>query len=219
MGEEELHPWNVSLLEAAEIQRRLSGQIRLKDEFEAFSIISGVGLAFKPELGQLVVATSSYSFPDLKLVQSLVRREPVFFPYRSGYLAFTAGPAILSVFGVLKRPQLVIFPGRGIVHPRGLGLASHLGIWLNLSTIACAKRPIVKDYQMPALAKGSFALFSGKLARYGAVLRTQTGIKPIFVAPGHKISLSRAVDIVLRCCTKYRLPEPLRVAGILARRG
>jgi len=214
----DLHPWNASLAEAAEIQIRLSRLVKLQDEFEEVHTVCGIGLSFKTESNQVTAAAALLSFPELKLIQSQVKSQPLVFPYTSGYLAFSAGPTILELFKEFPKPDLVIFPGRGVIHPRGLGLASHLGVWLDLPTLACSKRPIFRDYPVPAQRRGSFLPLLGKESKLGAVLRTQSKTKSIFVSVGHKLSLSSAIDIVLRCCTKHRLPEPLRVAGILARR-
>jgi deoxyribonuclease V len=118
----------------------------------------------------------------------------------------------------MELPDLLIFPGRGIAHPRKLGLATHLGILLDIPTIACSKRALTRDYSEPNKREGSYEyIFEGK-EKIGAVLRSKKNIKPIFVSPGNKIYPDSCLKIVLPCCTKYRLPEPLRQAQILARK-
>jgi deoxyribonuclease V len=216
---EQLHPWNVTRVQAAEIQRQLSRQVSLKDDFGTIRLVCGIGLALDAKIDQQVVAGCVFSFPELRMLESRVLKKEISFPYQSGYLVFAVGPAVLELLRTLKVSDLLILPGRGVVHPRHLGLASHLGIWLNLPTIACARRPIFADYRMPKESRGSFAYFPGRLAHLGVVLRSKSKARPIFVTPGHKISLGSAIEFVLKCCTEYRLPEPLRMAAILARKG
>lgn len=215
----DLHPWNVTLSEAAAIQTKLSSRVILEDAFDKIATVCGVGIACKGSPEKIVVAATLFSFPDLKLITKQAISGKITFPYKSGYFAFCVGPAVLKLFQQIQRPSLIIFPGKGAVHPRGLGLASHLGLWLDLPTLACSRRPIAAAYTEPPYKAGSFTPLSGEFSKLGAVLRTQDNIKPIFVSIGHKMSLSTAIEIALGCCTKYRLPEPLRSALILARQG
>lgn len=136
-----------------------------------------------------------------------------------GFFAFSAGPAILSALKKMERSDLIIFPGRGIVHPRGLGLASHLGVLLDLPTIACSRTPLWRDIPEILSKKGAHELIKGENeVPVGAVVRTREGAKPVFVTPGHKISVQSAVKIVLECSPRFRIPEPLRQAHIQAER-
>jgi deoxyribonuclease V len=119
----------------------------------------------------------------------------------------------------IEKPDLMMFPGRGIAHPRGLGLASHLGLLLDLPTIACSKTPLWRDYPEPSAEKGSYVSVREEGKRLiGAVVRTRQGKKPVFVTPGHKISVQTAVRTVVKCSPRYRIPVPLRQAQILARK-
>jgi deoxyribonuclease V len=213
------HPWRVSTEEAKEIQLRLSQRVMLTDDFDEIKNILGVGVIFSKTQDEVFIGCVSLTFPKLELMETANYKEKLGFPYMPGFFAFSAGPAILSVIKKLKKPDLIMFPGRGIAHPRGLGLASHLGLLLDIPTIACSKTPLWREYPKLSLEKGSQVFVKGEDKRFvGAVVRTREGKNPVFVSPGHKISVQTAVKIVLRCSPRYRIPEPLRQAHILAKR-
>lgn len=131
----------------------------------------------------------------------------------------SSAPILLRAFSLLRqRPDVVLFDGQGIAHPRGLGLASHMGLFLDLPPVGCAKTRLVGDYREVAREKGclSWLEFEGK--KVGAVVRTRTNVKPVFVSPGHRMSLRTAMRLVLSTCQGYRLPEPIRLAHQLANR-
>jgi len=210
------HPWNVSQQEAKKIQEGLSKFIIKEDRFQKIRVIGGVGINFGSS--SLAVSIAEFTYPDLKKLDLISEKYPLLFPYTPGLFAFSCGKAILSLLKKTGLPDLIIFPGRGIAHPRGAGLASHLGVLLNLPTMGCSRRALIKDYPEPGKCKGSFEyIFEGK-KKVGIVLRSKDNTKPIFVSPGNKISIKSALKISLHCCTKYRLPEPLRQAQILARK-
>ncbi len=210
------HPWNVDLEEAEKIQKGLAKYIIKEDQFQKIRIAAGVGI----NLGHsnLAVSTVRFTFPYLEKVASVSGKFPLSFPYKPNFFAFSCGSAILSVLEKMELPDLLIFPGRGVVHPRKAGLATHLGILLDLPTIACSKRSLTSDFSEPKNRKGSYEyLYEGK-EKVGVVLRSKNNVKPIFISPGNKISVESSLKIVLQCCTRYRLPEPLRQAQILARK-
>ena len=213
------HPWRVSIDEAKQIQQRLSARVILNDDFKKVEKILGVGVVFSKSQDEVFVECVSFQFPELGIQRTAFHRQKISFPYTPSFFAFSAGPAILSAIKKIERPDLIIFPGRGIAHPRGLGLASHLGVLLKLPTIACSKTPLWKDCPEPSLKKGAHLFIKGENGKLiGAVVRTKEGTKPIFVTPGHKISIQTAVRVVLQCSPRYRIPEPLRQAHILARK-
>ena len=213
------HPWSVSIEEARQIQQCLSTKVILIDGFRKPRNISGVGIVFSERGDEVFVACIRFSFPEMRTLQTVLERQKVEFPYLPGFFAFSAGPAILSALEKMDGSDLIIFPGRGIAHPRGLGLASHLGVLLDLPTIACSKTPLWRDYPKLSPRKGEFVIMKGENeVLVGAVVRTRERIKPIFVSPGHKISVHSAVKIVLECSPKFRIPEPLRQAHIQAER-
>lgn len=213
------HSWNVSIEEAKKIQEELSRFVITKDEFKRIERISGVGVTFSKDEDKISVACANFSFPQLKILDQLVEKGNYDFPYTPGLFAFSVGPVILSLLNRIEKPDLIIFPGRGIDHPRKLGLASHLGVLLDLPTIACSKKPLWKNHPEPSLKKGEHEFVQEKNGTpIGAVVRTRHKVKPIYVTIGHKISIQTAIKIILECSTNYRIPEPLRQAHILAKK-
>jgi deoxyribonuclease V len=207
------------LEEAKIIQESLSTKVILQDDFEKLRKISGVGIVFSKRGDEIFAACVIFSFPEMKILHAGFNRRKVRFPYTPGFFAFSAGPVIISILEKMPKPDLIIFPGRGIAHPRELGLASHLGVLLDIPTIACSKTPLWRDYPKLSPRKGEFVIIKGEdQTPIGAVVTTRAGIKPIFVTPGHKISIKSAVKIVLECSPKFRIPEPLRQAHISVER-
>jgi len=213
------HPWCVPLEEAKQIQRRLSRQVVLQDDFKKIEKVLGVGVVFSKKEDEVLVGCVSFLFPELEIQKIAFQKERVCFPYTSGFFAFSAGPATLSALKKIERTDLIMFPGRGIAHPRRLGLASHMGVLLGLPTIACSKTPLWRGYPEPSSEKGAYIFVEGEDKKpIGVVVRTREGKKPIFVTPGHKISIQTAVKVVLQCSPRYRIPEPLRQAHVLAKK-
>ncbi len=210
------HRWDVSLDEAIGIQKRLSQYVIKKDVFEKVERIVGLGITF-PKDAKIVTAVVVFSFPELRVLKKIRKEGFSTFSYKSGFFAFCAGTFIISCLKEVEKTDLLIFPGKGILHPRGLGLASHLGVLFDIPTIACSRTPLLRNFKEPKKKKGSFLFIEQKGERVGAVLRSRDNAKPIFVTPGHRISCESSVEIILKCCTKFRLPEPLRKARILAK--
>ncbi|MHB0913354.1 MAG: deoxyribonuclease V [Armatimonadota bacterium] len=211
----DLHPWNVSVAEAAKIQLELRGQVSLDDEFGELRFVAGVDVSARGDEGRAAVVI--LTFPGLEIVETATHAGPLPFPYIPGFLSFREAPLALAAFEKIERvPDMVIVDGQGIAHPRGLGIASHLGLFLDLPTIGCAKSRLVGTYEEPGRGKGSRSELLGREGRIGSVLRTRTGATPVFVSPGHKVGFDSSDRIVLACTTKYRLPEPTRDAHRLA---
>jgi deoxyribonuclease V len=210
------HPWNVSLDEAKRIQEELSKYVVKEDSFKEIRIIGGIGINF--EHSGLIISIAKFNYQDLDKLDLVSEKFPISFLYTSNFFAFSCGPAILSILEKIELPHILIFPGRGIAHPRGIGLASHLGILLDLPAIACSKRPLTRNYLEPEKTKGSYEFIFEKREKVGLVLRSRDNTNPIFISPGNKISIDSSLKIILQCRTKYRLPEPLRQAQILARK-
>ncbi len=212
------HAWDVDFQEAVRIQSELSHYVKVKDDFRKIEKIAGIGIAFSLGRNEIVVSSIEFSYPDLELLTENYEKSNLTFPYLSGLFAFSAGPSILSIFERSGIPDLVIFPGRGIAHPRRIGLATHIGILLDIPTIACSRTPLWNDYEEPETKKDSYTFYTEGKEKIGCVLRSKHNTKPIFITPGHKISLESSIGIILKCCTKYRLPEPIRRAHTLAKR-
>lgn len=153
------------------------------------------------------------TLPEFRIIEIKRSSAPAAWPYVPGLLSFREAPAILEAFSKLKnRPNAVIFDGQGIAHPQRFGLAAHLGLWLELPSIGCAKSCLVGDFRVPEKEKGSFEYLYDKEETIGAAVRTRNEVKPVFISPGHLADLPSAIKLALQCTTKYRLPEPIRKA-------
>lgn len=209
------HRWDVPEEKAIAIQRRLAGDVSLAWEERTVERVAGIDVGFARGKGQAAAAV--LSFPHLQLVDSARVEMEVSFPYIPGLLAFREGPLVLAALERLSvEPDLLICDGHGLAHPRRMGLATHIGVLLDVPSIGCAKSRLVGAHQEPGPRKGSYAWLYDGGEVIGAVLRTRDGVKPVYVSIGHRIDLERAIEFVLRCCTKYRLPEPIRWAHRLA---
>lgn len=200
------------------LQEEVAGKIVLKSSIDRLDFIAGCDVAYRKNLGCAAVVLLSY--PALETVQVAIAEGRVDFPYIPGLLAFRESPLILTALQRLRnRPHCLIADGHGIAHPRGAGLASHLGVLTQIPTIGCAKTLLVGDYAEPDAEKGSVSplILQGKSV--GCALRTRSGVKPTFVSPGHLVDVKTAVEIVLSCSVAYRTPEPLRIAHIESRKG
>jgi len=157
------------------------------------------------------------SYPEMKVAAVGMAEGELGLPYIPGLLSFRECPLILAAFEKLScTPDLVMVDGQGIAHPRRMGLACHLGLFLDVATIGCAKSRLCGSHRPPGEESGSYAGLMDKDETIGVALRTKTGVKPVYVSTGHKISLENAVYWVLKCCRGYRLPEPTRLAHLAA---
>ncbi len=214
-----LHGWDVTPAEAIALQRALSRQVALAPLPGPPRHIAGADLAVDASRGLGVAGVIVYrvepSGPTLSLreVERTWATGPLTFPYVPGLLSFRETPVLLRAFEKLRtEPDLILCDGQGIAHPRGLGIASHLGLLLDRPTIGCAKSLLVGSYDEPAKAAGSRSPLRLDRRVIGAVVRTRSNVRPLFVSPGHRITLEESIDIVLACCDGYRLPKPTREA-------
>ena len=186
-------------------------------EVIAPSFIAGVDIAVGKanEMAQAAVVVLSY--PELRLVAVEVAQGELNLPYIPGLLSFRESPLILAACQRLSvNPDLIIVDGQGIAHPRRMGLASHLGLFLDVPTIGCAKSRLCGSHKVPDEEPGSYTEVIDRGETIGVALRTKTGVKPVYISTGHKVSLQNAVYWVLKCCRGYRLPEPTRLAHLAA---
>jgi deoxyribonuclease V len=209
------HRWDVSPLEAKEIQQGLRGKVSTERAFGQVSTVAGVDVSIKDEVARAAIVVLNY--PELTPVDCSLAELPAEFPYIPGLLAFREAPAVLAALNRLKtEPDLFIFDAQGLAHPRRMGLATHLGVIIDRPSIGCAKSRLCGKYHEPGPERGSFAhLYDGDEI-IGAVVRTRTGVNPLYVSIGHKVDLPAAIEYVLGCCTKYRLPETTRYAHRVA---
>ena len=213
-----LHPWKVTPEKAIRIQENLRHRIILKKTFSRVRTIGGGDVSYQKEGDSLFGAVVVLSFPQMETLEVATSRGKVSFPYIPGLLTFREGPILIKTFQKLRiRPDILIFDGHGIAHPRGMGLAAHLGIWLNLPSIGCAKTPLLGQSVIPRPSKGSFELIQKDGREIGVVLRTRDRVNPVFVSPGHRIDLPTSIRLVLESCQGFRIPEPLRRAHHLSR--
>jgi deoxyribonuclease V len=209
---------NFDLKKAALAQQKLASRLVLKHGIRRTTCIAGADFSYhklKSLIGTVVVVLK---FPELELIEVAKEIRSVKIPYIPGYLNFREGPAFLRTFLKLKiEPDVTLIDGNGIAHPQKMGLASYVGVVLDIPTVGCAKSPFF-PYDLPAEDRGAYSLYKNqKNEMVGYCLRTQTSVRPIFVSPGHKVDFSFSRQIVLDC-SKFRIPEPLRIAHQLANR-
>ena len=211
------HPWVKTVGEAKLIQAQLRDQVIDADELGEVRYVAGVDIGFKNNYTISQAAIAILTYPELELVEQAIARIPTTFPYVPGYLSFREIPAILAALPQIKTtPNLILCDGQGYAHPRRLGLACHLGVLLDIPTIGVAKSWLIGTHEAVPLEKGSWQPLLDKEETIGVVLRSRTKVKPIYVSIGHKISLPTAINYVMGCLTKYRLPETTRWADKLA---
>jgi deoxyribonuclease V len=212
------HTWPHTVEEAIAIQESLRNQIITADKLsEPIEYVAGVDMGFEADGTISRAAVAVLSFPDLQVVETTLARRPTTFPYIPGFLSFREIPAVLDALEKVKiTPNLILCDGQGIAHPRRLGIACHLGLLIDIPTIGAAKSLLIGKHEEVPETKGSWKPLIHKGETIGAVLRTRTRVKPLYISSGHRVSLPTAIDYVLRCTTKYRLPETTRIADKLA---
>lgn len=212
------HRWDVSPEEARGLQEGLCPRRILTDSFAPLTHVGGVDVAYDPRSNRGCCAIAVFSYPHLSLRAMSRACGVIRFPYIPGLLAFREGPLVEQAFELLElRPEILLFDGHGISHPRGMGIATHLGILLECAAIGCAKTPLSGTFERPFPSRGSTVPMVCGEKTVGCVLRTREGANPVFVSQGHRVSLETSVEISLACAPKYRIPEPLRAAHIMAR--
>jgi deoxyribonuclease V len=203
---------------ALQIQEGLRSRVRLSPLTSPPAAIAGADAAYDPDSKCLCAAVVVLTACSHEVLDKAFVVAPVTFPYIPGMLAFREGPALARAFFCLRHmPDLVFFDGYGTFHPRDLGLASHLGVLLDVPALGCAKTPFLERIPAPAWSRGSMTLVRSTETRQAACVRTKDGVKPLFVSPGHRITLEEAVRWVLETTGRYRIPEPLRRAHIAAK--
>jgi deoxyribonuclease V len=209
----ESHPWAVSVQEAFRIQEELRERLVLEDVPDPPKTIAGVDVSFSRGQDLVHAAIVVLESESLELVETVSATQQPVFPYIPGLLSFREGPVVLEAFEQLDgAPDLVMFDGQGIAHPRGLGLASHIGVLIDRPSIGCAKSRLIGEFKEPKQKRGSMRTLSIQRKKVGVVLRTKDQTKPLFVSPGHRITIETAAERVLGAGRGYRLPEPTRRA-------
>jgi len=213
------HLWNVSVDEAYVIQESLKKYLVRQDTCREIISIGGVDVAYEVSGKRACCVITVFSYPDMQLLSHSFFSGETGFPYIPGLFTFREGPLIEQAYKRLETlPELLIFDGQGICHPRGIGIATHMGIFLDIPSVGCAKSRLFGLYNEPGLFRGDRSPICSGNEIIGCVLRTRDSIKPVFVSQGHRTSLETAVEICLACSGRYRIPEPVRMAHILAKR-
>ncbi len=177
--------------------------------------IAGTDCAFTADKKKIIGCVVVLEYPQMNVVEISHAARKVTFPYIPGLLSFREAPVCLDAVEKLRhRPDLFMIDGQGVAHPRRLGLAAHLGLFLNKPTIGCAKSRLTGTYKMPAATKGAYSYLYDADEIIGAVVRTRSRVKPVFVSAGHRCNLKDAISFVIGCATRYRIPEPTRLADI-----
>lgn len=210
----DLHPWPVDGREGIALQRELAARVSLTCEGPLpLRRVAGVDVSHELHGQRLFAAVVVLSWPDLQPLATASAEAEATFPYIPGLLSFRELPVLLEAFRRLPLlPDLVLVDAQGIAHPRRLGLASHLGLWLDLPTIGCAKSRLCGEHGPPGRCKGDHVALLVDGEELGALLTTRDQVKPLYISPGHRIDLASAIPLVLSCTSRYRLPEPTRLA-------
>jgi deoxyribonuclease V len=213
-----LHGWDATPREAVALQSELRGRLTARPLRRSVRLVAGADAAYDARSRRAAGAVCVLRLPGLVVVEERCALVDAPFPYIPGLLTFREAPALLECFARLKTvPDAVLFDGQGILHPRRMGIAAHLGLFLALPTVGCAKSRLYGIPEEPGPAAGAWAPVRGRDGEIlGACLRTRAGVKPVFVSAGHRVDLASAVALVLACHSGYRIPEPLRRAHRLA---
>jgi deoxyribonuclease V len=208
-----LHDWNLTPAQAVALQKQLASQVIANQpiNLERVRLVAGVDVSVKNNVSQAAVVILSY--PDLHIIETVLAQQPTPFPYIPGLLTFREGPILEEAFAKLEHePDVFIFDGMGIAHPRRIGIAAHMGLWLGKPTIGCGKTYLLGKFIEPGVERGVYTDLTDNHEVIGAVLRTRKATKPVFISPGHLADIPTSVMLIMNCILKYRLPEPIRAA-------
>ena len=203
--------------DAIKVQEEIASRITLVPLRHEIGTVAGIDAAFADN--KTIAAISVFDFRSLECIGEYHHIQKTAFPYIPGFLSFREGPTILAAFRKMTTlPDLLLFDGQGIAHPRRAGIASHIGVLLNMPSIGCAKSRLVGEAAKPSTEKGAWSPLYYRDEVVGAVLVTRSGCKPLFISAGHLITLQEAIEVVLHLTPCFRIPEPLRAADSLAKR-
>lgn len=208
-----LHDWTLQPKQAIALQRDLASQVITNTplDFDSIKLVAGVDVSVKNNISQAAVVV--LTFPELELIETVRVQQPTQYPYIPGLLSFREGPVLEQAFAKLDHtPDVFIFDGMGQIHPRKMGIASHMGLWLDRPTIGCGKSHFIGEYDQPAMSKGSYTPLVYKGDQLGVVLRTRDKVKPVYISVGHRADLDSAIRLTMAVTPKYKLPRPIRLA-------
>ncbi len=208
-----LHSWGLSPAEAIALQKKLSTLLKIEDDFGEIRYLAGADISLNPKREEGYAGFVVFEFPSLKEIERVSHQGPLLMPYVPGLLSFREGPILAEAFQKLKtKPDLIVFDGHGIAHPRRMGIASHMGLFLDCPSIGCGKSRLWGNYEEPDVSRGSYSDLRDGNEKLGYVLRTKDKVKPVFISPGHRVSVESSLKIILQCLSGFRLPKPTREA-------
>lgn len=210
------HSWDLAPREAVAVQRKLAGRVRVEPLRVAPRLVAGLDAAFSRDGKDCLAGVVLWDAREGEVIEQHVVRRPLTFPYVPGLLSFREAPALLAALERLATvPDVLICDGQGVAHPRRFGIASHLGVLLDLPSVGCAKSRLTGEHADPGRKRGDQEPLRDGDAVIGCVLRSREGVRPLFISVGHRIDLAGAVGVVLACGCGFRLPEPTRLADRL----
>ncbi len=219
IDQDALSKWNISPAEAISIQKKLASRVKICPLPHRTQWIAAADVSYSKNSDRLFASLVLCHLPDFTVHERLAASARITFPYIPGLLSFRETPLIIELCNMLRqKPEIILCDGQGIAHTRRFGLACHIGLILDLPSIGCAKTKLVGDHKEVGPRKGQYQSLYYRKERVGVALRTRTGVKPIYVSPGHLADIPSSVRLVLRCCNSYRIPEPIRQAHLLANR-
>lgn len=209
------HPWNLPISDAVQLQRELAKELDTRRPLPNAELVAGADISYNRYDPNFFASVIVYRVSDGAIVETQDDVDLATFPYVPGLLSFREAPALLKAFAKLQsQPDVVMIDGHGIAHPRRLGIASHIGLWLQVPCIGCAKSRLTGKYKEPGLKAGSITPLMDRDEQIGSIVRTKTKVKPVFVSPGNLIDMASSVRVVLETTRGYRIPEPTRLAHL-----
>jgi len=210
------HPWPDNYKDAVKLQEKLQGRIIAEGRIGKVRLVAGADVSYSKKSEWIYAAVVLMSYPELEVVEESWAVGKAAYPYIPGTLSFREGPVTLEAFRWLKkRPDVIMFDGQGIAHPRGFGLASHMGVLLGIPSIGCAKSVLIGEYKEPGRRRGASSPLVYEGREVGRALRTRDGVNPVYISIGHMVGLDFACQLALDCSAGYRIPEPTRRAHLL----
>lgn len=209
--------WPEDKFRAREVQEALRNEVVITPFKGKPAYVAGVDAAFLDD--KIISVACLFKYPEADIIQEDYIVKKVTFPYIPGLLSFREGPAVIdAIKGLQTKPDIILVDGQGIAHPKGIGIASYIGVLLDIPTIGCAKSRLIGEYKEPGNKRGDWSFLKHEGKTIGAVLRTQDDTRPLFISPGHRTDLKSSIRIVLGCTGKYRLADPVRRADILSKK-
>ncbi|MFQ5452747.1 MAG: endonuclease V [Candidatus Zixiibacteriota bacterium] len=211
------HHWPENKFEAIEIQKKLAEKIQIDGNYDDIKLIAAVDTAYGKNADLIFAASVLVTFPEIEEVERTFQYEPVNFPYIPGYFYFREGHVIINTLAKLKcEPDIIIVHGHGIAHPRRCGIASLIGLAFDKPSIGCARKLLTGNLRQVSPTKGSYQPIILNSKEVGIAYRSKDNVKPIFISPGYKCNLNQSKDIIVKNLRGFRLPEPLRIAHLIA---